>query len=347
MKISDREISVNQPPFIIAEMSGNHNKSLKQAIEIVKQASNVGVEAIKLQTYTADTLTLDVSNSDFIINDKKSLWDGMSMYDLYKKASTPWAWHKEIFQVARDLGLICFSTPFDETAVDFLEDLNVPAYKISSFENIHIPLIKKILTTGKPIIMSTGMASISELSESIEIINSKIKKNLCILKCTSTYPADPSDSNILTIPHMRDLFDCEVGLSDHTKGIGTSIAAVSHSASIIEKHFTLDKNDGGVDSVFSIDPSEMKVLVSESKQAWESLGKIKYGPTSNELKSIKRRRSIYVSQDISKFDKITKNNIKIIRPGYGLPPKYYGLTLGKKVNKSLLKGTPLSWDFID
>jgi len=346
VRIGNREISSGHKPFIVAEMSGNHNNSLDRALEILTQASKAGVDAVKLQTYTADTITLDAHKEDFIINDENSLWNGMRMYDLYRKASTPWDWHEEIFNKAKELGILCFSSPFDETAVDFLEDINTPAYKIASFENTHLPLIKKIISTGKPVIMSTGMASISELSESVSVLTEKYLDNFALLKCTSTYPAKASESNIITIPHMKKLFNCQVGLSDHTIGIGTSIAAVAHGASIIEKHFTLDKEDKGVDSAFSINPKEMNQLVNESRQAWESLGVIKYGPTKSEKESVKRRRSIYVSVDILENQILSEKNIKVVRPGYGLPPKHYDSLLGMRANKNLYKGTPIDWGMV-
>ena len=347
IKISDIDIGLEFPPFIIAEMSGNHNQSLDRALKIVKAAAENGAHALKLQTYTADTMTLNIKDREFFINDKNSLWEGNSLYELYEKAYTPWEWHKPIFDLANDLGIICFSTPFDETAVDFLENLNVPAYKIASFENIHIPLLKKVAKTKKPIIISTGMASISEIDEIVGTLRSNGCENFILLKCTSSYPSNPENSNILTIPHMRQLFNCEVGLSDHTLGIGASVAAVSQGATIIEKHFTLDRNDGGVDSAFSLEPNELNNLVLESKRAWQSLGKVTYGPSNIEKKSLIFRRSLYISKDISKGDILTKENLRIIRPGLGLLPKYYEIILGRKVNCDLNKGTPVTWSIIN
>ena len=268
IKISDIVIGSGNKPFIIAEMSGNHNQSLKRALEITKAAASTGVHALKLQTYTADTITLDVKKGDFFIDNKDSLWKGKSLHSLYEEAHTPWEWHKPIMNKARDLGMLCFSTPFDETAVDFLEDLNVPAYKIASFENTHLPLIQKVASTGKPIIISTGMAGIAELDETVQTIRDAGCDNFILLKCTSTYPATPENSNVLTIPHMKNLFNCEVGLSDHTMGLGASVAAVAQGATVIEKHFTLSRADGGVDSVFSMEPNEMKELVIETERAW-------------------------------------------------------------------------------
>ena len=306
MKIGKYKISQKDKPFIIAEMSGNHNQSLDRALKIVDAAAKSGVHMLKLQTYTADTITINSRNSDFFINDKKSLWRGKNLYDLYKEAHTPWDWQEKIVKRSNKLGMLCFSTPFDETAVDFLEKINVPAYKISSFENVHLPLIKKVAQTGKPIILSTGLATKNEIEEAVETLKIGGCKEFALLKCTSAYPALPTNSNILTIPDLRKNFNCEVGLSDHTMGIGTALAAISHGATIIEKHFTLDRKDGGVDSSFSIEPTEMKILVEESARAWQALGKISYGPTGSEKSGINLRRSIYVVKDINKGEKITK-----------------------------------------
>lgn len=346
MKIKNKIISNKNKPFIVAEMSGNHNQSINNALKLVRAAAKSGVDCLKLQTYTPDTLTLNVNKKGFIIKDKKSLWKGKKLYSLYKKAYTPWEWHKPIFEYAKKLGLICFSTPFDNSAVDFLEKLNVPAYKIASFENTDLPLIKKVIKTGKPVIISTGMANLRELKETVSFIKDHGCKNFALLKCTSQYPANPKYSNILTIPNMKKLFGCEIGISDHTLGIGTSIAAVSHGASIIEKHFTINRKNGGVDSSFSLEPQEMKSLVIESKRAWESLGSIKYGPTKGEKKSIQFRRSLYVAEDIKKGEIFTSKNLRIVRPGYGIQPKYYEKMLGKKAKKNTKKGTPVSWNLV-
>ena len=346
MKIGNKNIGLNSKPFIIAEMSGNHNQSLKRALELVEAACIAGVQALKLQTYTADTITLNVNKNDFFINDNDSLWSGSSLYDLYEKAHTPWEWHKPIMKRANELGMLCFSSPFDESAVDFLEDLNVPAYKIASFENNHLPLIKKASSTGKPIIISTGMATVSEIHEAVVAARESGCKDLILLKCTSTYPATPESSNILTIPHMRELFDCEVGLSDHTMGVGTSIAAVAHGAAVIEKHFTISRDDGGVDSTFSLEPNELELLVIETKRAFESLGKISYGIIGEEEKSKIFRRSLYIAEDMNSGDIFTKDNLRIVRPGEGLKPKYYDKVLGRKVNCDVKKGHPVSWGLL-
>tara|TARA_B100000700_G_scaffold319589_1_gene415007 strand:+ start:203 stop:1246 length:1044 start_codon:yes stop_codon:yes gene_type:complete len=346
MKIGKYKISQKDKPFIIAEMSGNHNQSLDRALKIVDAAAKSGVHMLKLQTYTADTITINSRNSDFFINDKKSLWRGKNLYDLYKEAHTPWDWQEKIVKRSNKLGMLCFSTPFDETAVDFLEKINVPAYKISSFENVHLPLIKKVAQTGKPVILSTGLATKNEIEEAVETLKIGGCKEFALLKCTSAYPALPTNSNILTIPDLRKNFNCEVGLSDHTMGIGTALAAISHGATIIEKHFTLDRKDGGVDSSFSIEPTEMKILVEESARAWQALGKISYGPTESEKSGINLRRSIYVVKDINKGEKITKKNIRIIRPGKGLAPKYFEEILGRETNQNLKEGTAFTWEFL-
>lgn len=344
-KIGKINIGKSFKPLIIAEMSGNHNQSLERALQIVEAAARSGADAIKLQTYTAETMTMDVNSEEFQINEDTSLWRGESLYSLFKKAYTPWDWHKKIMDKAKSLNMLCFSTPFDETAVDFLEELNVPAFKIGSFENTHTPLIRKVARTGKPVIISTGMASIAEIDDLVSLLRSENCENFALLKCTSTYPASPKNTNILTIPHMRDLFDCEIGLSDHTMGIGASIAGIAHGASIIEKHFTLSRADGGVDSEFSIEPNELKLLVNESITAWKSLGNISYGPTKDELDSSRYRRSIYVSKNIKKGHLISKDDIKVIRPGGGLEPKFFDIVIGMKAKRDISKGTALNWDF--
>lgn len=336
----------NNKPFIIAEMSGNHNQSLHRALEIVEEAAKTGVDALKLQTYTPDTMTLNVDKPEFIIKDKENLWKDRNLYDLYEEAHTPWEWHKAIFDRCQELGIIGFSSPFDETAVDFLEELDVPLYKVASFEIIHLPLIKKIAQTGKPMIISTGMATVDEIDEAVQTAKDNGCKDIVLLKCTSTYPASPADSDISTIPHMKELFGCEVGLSDHTLGLGVAVASVVFGGTVIEKHFTLDREDGGVDSTFSLEPQEMKQLVKEVNRAYESIGKVNYKPTEKEKKSRQRRRSIYISKDIKKGEELSKENIKVIRPGYGLKPKYMDQVLGKQSKHDLYKGQPLSWEDI-
>lgn len=344
--IADRMIGRGRLPFIIAEMSGNHNQSLERALEIVEVAARSGAHALKIQTYTADTMTLDSNEREFSVSDKDSLWSGVSLYKLYSQAYTPWEWHKPIFDRCRELGMIGFSTPFDDTAVDFLETLNVPCYKIASFENTDIPLIRKVAATGKPMIISTGMATIAEMDETVSAARGAGCKDIILLKCTSTYPASPESTNILTIPHMRDLFGCEVGLSDHTMGIGVSVASVALGAAVIEKHFTLCRADGGVDSAFSMEPAEFQSLVVETERAWQALGKVSYGPTDGEKQSLVFRRSLYVVQDLEAGEQLSKENVRAIRPGYGMAPKYISTVLGRSVKKAVKKGTPLSWDLL-
>jgi pseudaminic acid synthase len=333
-------------PFVIAEMSGNHNQSLQRALEIVDAAADSGAHALKIQTYTPDTITIDCDKDLFFIKDKNSLWEGKKLYDLYAEAMTPWDWHEAIFARAKEKGMLAFSSPFDESAVDFLEKLNVPFYKIASFENNHHPLLKKVAQTGKPVIISTGISTAADIYEAVKVLRDNGCKQLVLLKCTSTYPATPVNSNILTIPHMRDLFGCEIGLSDHTGGIGVSVAAVALGATVIEKHFTLKRNDGGVDSAFSLEPSEMKQLVIECQRAYEALGKISYEILEAEKKSSQFKRSIYVVEEIKKGEIYSEKNLRIIRPGGGLAPKYLELILGKTAKTDLEKGTPFVWDLL-
>ncbi len=332
---------INNGPYIIAEMSGNHNHSLERALKIVDAAADCGVNALKIQTYTADTMTIDCSRDEFIINDAKSLWKGKKLYDLYKEASTPWEWHKPIFERCRQKGITGFSTPFDGTAVDFLEALGCPMYKIASFEIVDLPLIKKVAKTKKPMLISTGMAAAEEIKEAVACAGSNGCPEVMILKCTSAYPAEPKDSNLLTIPDMAAKFKCKVGLSDHTVGIGAAIASIALGAVAVEKHFTLSRKDGGVDSAFSMEPEEMRSLVKEAARAFDSLGSVKYGPGNNEKASLMFRRSIYAVKDIKKGEKLTKTNIRIIRPGYGLAPKYFDGILGKTAARDIKFGEPM------
>ena len=343
-EIAGRPVGPDHPPFVIAEMSGNHNQSLDRALRIVDAAASAGAHALKLQTYTADTITLNVRGGGFEISDPESLWNGKNLHELYQQAHTPWEWHKPIMERARKHGMVCFSSPFDESAVDFLEGNDVPAYKIASFENNHLPLIAKAAATGKPLIISTGMASLGELEQAVSVARTAGCKDLILLKCTSTYPATPVNTNIRTIPHMRELFGCEVGLSDHTLGIGVSVAAVALGATVIEKHFTLSRAEGGVDSAFSLEPSELASLITESERAWESLGRATYGPTEAEQKSLAFRRSIYVARDIKEGEAFSQENIRIVRPGHGAPPSMYQQLIGKSAAREYFKGEPLSLD---
>lgn len=346
MKIGTRSVGSDHKPYIIAEMSGNHNQSLARALEIVTSAAENGADAVKLQTYTAATMTLDVSMPGFVIEDKKSLWAGRQLYDLYAEAHTPWDWHQPIMEHARNLGIECFSSPFDITAVDFLETLSVPAYKIASFEAIDLPLIRKVARTGKPIIVSTGMATVTEIDEAVRAIRNEGNDRIVLLKCTSTYPASPQNTNIRTIANMRETFGCEVGLSDHTMGCGVAVASVAFGAVLVEKHFTLARSDGGVDSTFSLEPHELRQLRDETERAWLSLGRVTYGGTEAETESRAFRRSLYISEDMAEGDVLTPTNLRAIRPGFGLSPKFFDILIGKRVNRALLKGTPVSWDII-
>ena len=342
--ISERPIGIDCPPYLVAELSGNHNKSIERSREILQHAASSGADAIKLQTYTPDTMTLNVKTDEFYINDKNSPWYGRYLYDLYEDAFTPWEWHEELMHEAHRLGLAFFSTPFDETAVDFLETLNVPAYKISSFENTDIPLLRKVAQTGKPLIISCGLINLDELKETVAAVQSAGCNDFALLKCTTSYPASVTDSNLLTISDMRNRFGCEVGLSDHTLGIASALTAIGQGASIIEKHLTLSRADGGVDASFSMEPSEFHTLTTEARNAWLSLGKVHYGPTEAELETIKSRRSIYVAEDLIQGQVVTERDIRRIRPGNGLAPIHYDDLLGKRATRNIAKGTPASWE---
>ena len=346
MNIGWLRVGAGSAPLVIAEMSGNHNQSLERALEIVDAAAQSGAHALKIQTYTAETMTIDIREREFFISDEKSLWKGESLFDLYKKAYTPWEWHEAIFDRAKKQKMLAFSTPFDRTAVDFLENLNVPCYKIASFENTDLPLIRYVAATGKPMIISTGMATFAELDETVDAARSAGCDDLVLLKCTSTYPSTPDDSNILTIPEMRSRYGCEIGISDHTMGIGVSVAAVALGATVIEKHFTLQRSDGGVDSAFSMEPQEMAQLVIETERAWQSMGKVQHGPTEKEKASLVFRRSLYVVADVKAGEKLTSANVRAIRPGNGIAPKFYDEVIGKTAKRDIARGTPLSHDLI-
>lgn len=344
MKIAGRAIGLEKKPYVIAEMSGNHNRSLERALALVDAAAHAGADAIKLQTYTADTMTLNLRQSEFMVSAAHGLWAGRSLYDIYQEAHTPWEWHAALMERAASHGMACFSSPFDETAVDFLESLGVPAYKIASFECIHIPLIKRVAATGKPVIISTGMASHAEIDDAVRTAREAGCREIALLKCTSSYPATPANSHLRSIPHLRDAYGCEVGLSDHTLGIGVPVAAVALGATIIEKHFTMDREDGGVDSAFSSVPKELKQLVAELGRAWESLGRVHVGPTEAELSSLIYRRSVYVVEEMKAGEEFTVDNLRCIRPGHGLPPKYLPMVLGLRASHDIKRGTPLSWN---
>jgi pseudaminic acid synthase len=347
IKLGNHLVGAGHPPYIIAEMSGNHNQSLDRALEIVEAAAKTGAQALKLQTYTADTMTIDINEGEFFISDESSLWKGKSLYELYQMAHTPWEWHLPIMEKCKELGIDCISTPFDETAVDFLEELNVPYYKIASFENTDLPLIRKVASTGKPIIISTGMASLAEIEDMVKCAREAGCNDLIILKCTSSYPATPESTNLRTIPHLQSMFDVQVGLSDHSMGVGVSVASVALGASVIEKHFTLDRSEGGVDSAFSLEPLEFKALCEESLKAWQGLGKVSYGVTEKEKNSLVFRRSIYITEDMIAGEEFSNENTRRIRPGLGMAPKMFDQILGKKASVDIKRGTPLSEKLIN
>lgn len=345
--IAGCRIGLQSPPFVIAEMSGNHNQSLDRALAIVDAAAHAGAHALKIQTYTADTMTLNLTEGEFFVSDTSNPWVGKSLHQLYEEAHTPWDWHEPIFERARKLGMVPFSTPFDESAVDFLETLKVPCYKIASFEMTDLPLIRKVAATGKPIIISTGMANVAEIDETVRTARAAGCSDLALLKCTSTYPASPANTNLRTISNLREWCGCEVGLSDHTMGIGAAVAGVALGATIIEKHFTLSRADGGVDSSFSMEPGELSALVVETERAWQALGVVSYGATAAEQQSLAYRRSLFVVRDIPAGGLLTTDNVRAIRPGSGLPPKYLGHLLGRRVGRNVKKGTPMSWHLLD
>lgn len=346
IRIGERLVGAGHDPFVIAEMSGNHNGSLDRALELVDAAAQAGAHALKIQTYTADTMTLDLDRDEFYISDPDSLWQGNSLYALYEKAHTPWDWHAPIFERARERGMLAFSSPFDASAVDFLESLDVPCYKVASFENVDLPLIRRVAATGKPMIISTGMASIAEISDAVEAVRDAGGEDLVLLKCTSSYPATPEHSNLATIPHLRELFGCQVGLSDHTLGIGAAVASVALGATVIEKHFTLRRDDGGVDSAFSLEPAELAALVVESARARQSVGRVRYGRSEAEQNSLVFRRSLYIVEDLKAGDVLTAENLRAIRPGLGLSPKYYETLLGRRVGRDVARGTAMVWDLL-
>ncbi|MBC3765033.1 pseudaminic acid synthase [Neptunicella marina] len=345
--IGGRQIGQGYEPFIIAELSGNHSQQYDLALQMVEAAAKAGAHAIKLQTYTADSMTLDVKQKGFVIEETDSLWHGESLHALYKKAATPYEWHQKLFERANELGMLAFSSPFDEEAVDFLDGLNVPCFKIASFELTDLPLIAKAASKGKPLIMSTGMASLSEIEQAVNTAKNNGCEQIILLKCTSTYPAQPTNTNLHTIPHLKNAFGCEVGLSDHTAGVGVSVAAVALGANVIEKHFVLDRAAGGVDAEFSLEPDELAALVIETKRAWQAMGAVVYGGTQAEEKSKQYRRSIYVAKPIKAGESLTKENLRIVRPAFGLAPKHWQSVLNKVAKTDLEPGTPLDWSLFE
>ena len=346
LTIAGRHIGSGHPPFVVAEMSGNHNGSLDRALAIVDAAAAAGADAVKLQTYTADTITLDVANPQFSIRAPASPWHGRRLHDLYREAHTPWDWHETIMARARERGIVCFSTAFDETAVTFLESLGVPAYKIASFEITHLPLIRRVAATGKPLLLSTGMATLAEIDEAVSTARSAGCGTPVLFKCTSAYPAPASEANVATIPHLQAAFGGVAGLSDHTPGIGVAVAAVALGASVIEKHLTLRRSDGGVDSAFSLEPEEFAALVTETRLAWQSLGTVHYGPTAGERDSLQFRQSLFFATDLRSGERITKHSIRCVRPGTGLHPRYLPAILGRAVNRDVLKGDAVCWELL-
>ena len=344
MQIDGRPIGPDHPPYIVAELSGNHGGSLERALQIVDAVAEAGADALKLQTYTAETMTIDADGDDFLISEPASLWHGRRLYELYEEAHTPWEWHETIFERARSNGLAAFSAPFDTTAVDFLETLDVPAHKIASFEATDLTLVRHAASTGKPMIISTGLATASEVETAVIAAQEAGCQDLLVFKCTSAYPTSPRDSNLATIEHLRQLTDVLVGLSDHTLGIGAAIAAVALGAVAVEKHVTYSRRDETIDSAFSLEPAELGQLVAECRRAWEAVGTVHYGPTEAERDSLRLRRSLYVVEDVTTGAELTRHNVRSIRPGYGLPPARLEDVLGMRVTCDIPRGTPLAWD---
>lgn len=346
MEISNRIISEKSSTFVVAELSANHLHSFNNAVKLIKEAAKAGVDAIKLQTYTADTITLDCDNKYFQIN-QGTLWDGRTLYNLYKEAYTPWEWQPKLKKIAEEEGLICFSSPFDKTAVDFLEDMNVPAYKIASFEITDIPLIEYMASKGKPIILATGIATLLDIQEAVNACRKVGNNQIAVLKCTSAYPSTYEEVNLKTIPNLSETFNVVAGLSDHTLGISVPIAAVALGAKIVEKHFTLCRADGGPDAAFSLEPEELKAMVRSIRETEKALGEVSYDLTDKIIKSREFSRSLFIVENIKKGEMFTEKNIRSIRPGFGLHPRYYKGILGKKANYDIKRGTPMRWSFIE
>ena len=346
LQIGPHRVGADAPPFIIAEMSGNHDGSLDKALEIVRMAAKAGAHAIKLQTYTADTITIDVDKPEFRLSEGHELWGSRRLYELYEEAHTPWEWHQPIFELARELGILAFSSPFDPTAVEFLEGLEVPAYKIASSEIVDLPLIRLAAQTGKPLIISTGMASVGEIAAAVDAAHSTGNRQVMLLSCTVSYPADPASSNLRGIPVMREAFGVPVGLSDHTMGIGAAVASVAFGSVLVEKHVTMSREEGGVDSAFSLEPDELAALVRETKVAWQALGQPRIGAREAEREGLRFRRSLFVVEDVKAGDPVSAANVRSIRPANGLPPDAFRLVEGKQFTRDVERGTPMSWDLV-
>jgi pseudaminic acid synthase len=344
VKIAGREIGAGRPPYVIAEMSANHNGDIGRAFALIEAAKHAGADAVKLQTYTPDTMTIDDDGPEFRI--KGGLWDGYRLYDLYKEAQTPWDWHRALFEKAHELGLAMFSTPFDEAAVDLLEELGAPAYKIASFEAVDHALIRRAARTGKPLIISTGMANFREIGEAVQAAREEGGQDVVLLHCTSAYPAPPGDMNLRTIPDLAQKFDVTVGLSDHTLGTAVAVTSVALGAAVIEKHFTLRRSDGGHDSAFSLEPDELAQLTRDVRLAWEALGAVNYEREPSEVANVTFRRSLYVVADVAAGELLTKENVRAIRPGLGLAPKYLEQVIGRRASTRLTRGTALKWEFL-
>lgn len=344
-KISNHSIGPGTSTYIIAELSANHHQDFDQAVRLIQAAKDSGADAIKLQTYTPETITISCNNRDFFIGEG-TLWQGKNLFDLYSEAYTPWEWQPELKKIAENLGMDLFSTPFDPTAVQFLEGMDVPAYKVASFELVDLPLIKMIAAQNKPIIMSTGMATLAEIDEAVRAIQETGNTQIALLKCTSAYPAPPEEMNLRTLPNLAETFNVPVGLSDHTLGIAASVTAVALGACIIEKHFTLSRSESGPDSAFSLEPPEFKDMVSTIREVEKVLGEVNYSPSAHEIASRVFRRSLYVVKDVKKGDAFSENNVRSIRPGYGLPPKFLNEVLGRAASRDIKRGTPLSWDLM-
>jgi len=345
IEIAGRRIGPDYPPYVIAELSGNHNGKIERAFELMDVAKRAGADAVKLQTYTADTMTIDSDGPEFEI--RGGLWAGRRLYELYQEAGTPWEWHAKLFERGRALGLTVFSTPFDPTAIDFLVSLGAPAMKIASFEATDLPLIAKIASAGKPVILSTGMADLVEIAQAVDACRAAGCKELVLLHCVSGYPSSPKEANLRTIPHLAQTFGCPIGLSDHTLGVAVSVGAIAMGACVIEKHFTLARADGGPDAAFSLEPDELAELCTGTRDAWQALGAVDYGRKESERQNVIFRRSLYVVRDIAAGETMTAENVRSIRPGYGLAPKHLPAVLGRKVRAPLKRGTALKWEHID